>query len=193
MRTPLPGWYRSPQSGCQDLACTPIGPQHPVRVAGVEPLPIVAEPRVGFPNEFGIPVAPAKTLSAFVSFASSRLPCGISRDRGSSIERAHWVRLSSRPQRRHLRHRTRYRRRRCHRRGKKPMPSTAAEKSRSGLSGCLFATSTNLYELPVEVVPQRVLDKSGRASKVVDGEVLKSGSEGINGLCKVGRSGGCSG
>jgi hypothetical protein len=73
------------------------------------------------------------------------------------------------------------------------MPSTAAEKSRSGLSGCLFATSTNLYELPVEVVPQRVLDKSGRASKVVDGEVLKSGSEGINGLCKVGRSGGCSG
>ena len=69
------------------------------------------------------------------------------------------------------------------------MPSTAAEKSRSGLSGCLFATSTNLYELPVEVVPQRVLDKTRYVSKVVDGEVFKRGSEGINGLCEVLRSG----
>jgi hypothetical protein len=57
------------------------------------------------------------------------------------------------------------------------------------LSGFLFATSINVHELPVEVLPQRVLDKTRYVSKVVDGEALESGSEGINGLCEVIRSG----
>jgi hypothetical protein len=62
-------------------------------------------------------------------------------------------------------------------------------RARGGLSGFLFATSINVHELPVEVVPQRVLDKTRYVSKVVDGEVFKRGSEGINGLCEVLRSG----
>ena len=57
------------------------------------------------------------------------------------------------------------------------------------MSGLLFATFINVHELPVEVVPQRVLDKTRYVSKVVDGEVFKRGSEGINGLCEVLRSG----
>jgi hypothetical protein len=57
------------------------------------------------------------------------------------------------------------------------------------LSERLLATSINICELPVEVLPQRVLDKARCVSKVVDGEVLESGSEGINGLCEVLRGG----
>ena len=57
------------------------------------------------------------------------------------------------------------------------------------MSGFLFATFINVHELPVEVVPQRVLDKTRYVSKVVDGEVFERGSEGINGLCEVLRSG----
>jgi hypothetical protein len=57
------------------------------------------------------------------------------------------------------------------------------------LSERLLATSINIFELPVEVVSQRVLDKTRYVSKVVDGEALESGSEGINGLCEVLRSG----
>jgi hypothetical protein len=102
---------------------------------------------------------------------------------------------SSRPQRRHSHHRTQlqpgiYP---CQLAGaypdSRPRPATAAEKIRGGLSGFLFATSINVHELPVEVVPQRVLDKTRYVSKVVDGEVFKRGSEGINGLREVLRSG----
>jgi hypothetical protein len=102
---------------------------------------------------------------------------------------------SSRPQLRHSHHRTQlqpgiYP---CQLAGaypdSEPRPAPAAEKSCGGLSGFLFATSINVHELPVEIVPQRVLDETRYVGKVVDGEVFKRGSEGINGLCEVLRSG----